>query len=129
MIYLLWDILIYNFTPYHSYFFLINILQKNWRYLLIVALILDFFLLHTYGFHLIFFMSGYIFLKYGNHLNLNNFLYYFLFNFAIFICYFIFTHILFSYFSYPIFLEAMLLQSIFIVISYNKRPCNINLIG
>ena len=128
MIYLLGDILIYNLSPYHSYLILLNLGQKNWLYLVLVGLILDFFLA-TYGFHLFFFLGIYLMQRYVFRLNLNNFLYYGLFQLSIFFTYFIFSHLLFGYFTYPVLIEAFLLQCIFILFSYKMGHVRINLIG
>lgn len=53
MFYLVLDILIYNFTPYLSYFFILNLNNKSYIYNLSVAIIID-YILHTYFYNIIF---------------------------------------------------------------------------
>ena len=80
MIYVLLDILIYNFTTYHSYFFLINITNKSYLYNLIVALFIDVFITKTFGLNLILVSLLYLLSRVFIKINLNNILIYSLVN-------------------------------------------------
>lgn len=48
MIFLLLDILIYNYTIYNSYFFLVYLYNKTYLYYLSIGLLLDLIVLNTY---------------------------------------------------------------------------------
>lgn len=49
MILFLLDFLIYNYTSYSTYFILLNLMaKKNYKKLILIGLILDFFALNTY---------------------------------------------------------------------------------
>lgn len=49
MILFLLDFLIYNYTSYSTYFILLNLMaKKNYKKLILIGLILDFFVLNTY---------------------------------------------------------------------------------
>ena len=48
MIYILLDILINNFTKYISFFFIVYLYNKTYKYYLYIALILDFIIFDTF---------------------------------------------------------------------------------
>lgn len=129
MIYLLIDILIYNLTSWHSYFFLFNLNSKNFGLIFLVALIIDVFLVHSWGIHLIFMSLIYLIQKYILKINLNNFIYYLLFNVSIFFLYFIIMSLIFKFLNYQILIEAFLINFLMLILSYKFRHHDINLIG
>jgi len=75
MIYLLiiLDILINNFTKYTSYFFIIYLYNKPYKYYVLVGLILDFIIFNTYFYNLIILTIIYLLDKLLKDLNKNNF--------------------------------------------------------
>ncbi len=126
MIYLLLDILIYNYTSYYSFFFLINIISKNYLYLFTMGFILDFIIFHTWGFNIIFLTIFYLIRK---SLKINNFIKYYLFLIITILIYYFLSHLIFNYLNFYIIGQIFLLNSIFILISYKNYNCHINLIG
>ena len=54
------DCLIYNFTPYKSFFFLSNINNKSIIYNITTGLFIDIFIIHTYFLNTIFIILFYI---------------------------------------------------------------------
>lgn len=75
MIYLLilLDVLINNFTQYTSYFFIIYLYRKKYRYYLLTGLILDFLIFNTFFLNTIILTIMYICNKVFKDLNKNNF--------------------------------------------------------
>ena len=127
MFYLLLDILIYNFTPYLSYFFLLNLNNKSYIYNLSVALLIDFLILHTYFYVTIFVTIIYFIKKYFFKFNYHNFYIYFLYNISLILIFYLVSSLIFSYISFSNLINVLVINSIFIVISYKKDVLNINL--
>lgn len=75
MIYLLiiLDVLINNFTKYTSYFFIVYLYNKPYKYYVLVGLILDFIIFNTYFYNLIILTIIYLLDKLLKDLNQNNF--------------------------------------------------------
>ncbi len=82
------DILINNYSPYTSFFFLTFLYQKSYKYYLLTALILDFIVFNTYYYNLIILTIMYFLNKIFTFLNLDNilsYLFFFLFNYNAYI--------------------------------------------
>ena len=127
MFYLLLDILIYNFTPYLSYFFLLNLNNKSYIYNLSVALLIEFLILHTYFYVTIFVTIIYFIKKYFLKFNYHNFYIYFLYNISLILIFYLVSSLIFSYISLSNLINVLVINSIFIVIGYKKDVLNINL--
>ena len=124
MFYLVLDILIYNFTPYLSYFFILNLNNKSYIYNLSVAIIID-YILHTYFYNIIFVTLLFILKKYVLKFNYNNFNVYFLVNLLLVLIYYFISMIIFSYISIWNIVNVLIVNSIFITICYKKDTLNI----
>ena len=82
------DILINNYTKYTSYFFIIYLYNKPYRYYLLTGLILDFIIFKTYYFNIIILSIIYIINKIFKGLNKDSIYIYLLvniFNYLLFI--------------------------------------------
>lgn len=124
MFYLVLDILIYNFTPYLSYFFILNLNNKSYIYNLSVAIIID-YILHTYFYNIIFVTLLFLLKKYVLKFNYNNFNVYFLVNLLLVLIYYLISTIIFSYISIWNIVNVLIVNSIFITICYKKDTLNI----
>ena len=124
MFYLVLDILIYNFTPYLSYFFILNLNNKSYIYNLSVAIIID-YILYTYFYNIIFVTLLFILKKYVLKFNYNNFNVYFLVNLLLVLIYYFISMIIFSYISIWNIVNVLIVNSIFITICYKKDTLNI----
>ena len=109
MIYLLIDILVYNYTIYPSYFFLTNLNNKSLLYNIIIAFILDF-------------------IKKLVKKN-NNFFSYICLNMFFVITYYLILTSIFSYIDLKTFLLLIIINGIFNSICYIRDKTSINLIG
>lgn len=118
------DSLIYNFTPFKSFFFLTNINNKSLVYNISVALFIDLFIAHSYFLNTIFIIGIYLIHKYIK-INYYNVINYYLFNiFIVFLYYIIFS----SIFNFKnIFFNMFIINSILILISYIKDSKDIKL--
>lgn len=124
---LILDILIYSFTPFKSFFFLLNINDKDFLTNITVGLIIDIFIVHTFGI-----TSSFIIIFYYLHKKINinfyNFINYYAFNITMILLYYLITNII-----YKIDIKAMIsiiiINSIYIFISYKKDRENIKLFG
>ena len=128
MIYVVLDILIYNLTIYSSFFFLINLNRKSLSYNLALGLFIDFVLLKTYFLNTILILIFYLIRHYFLKINYGKFINYFFFNLGIVLIYILMTTGLFSYFNLKNILLSLLINSIFISISYIKDSKDIKLI-
>ena len=129
MIYLFFDILIYNLTKFKSYFFLINLSNKDLLTNMTIALIIDLFIMHSFFINTLIVITLYFIRKYLLKINLHNFLtflFYNLFNLGI---YFLIMHICFKGFYFKDLINVIIVNLIFIIISYKNQDKNINLIG
>lgn len=120
MISIILDILIYNYTPYQSFFFLTNINNKSLFYNISLSLYIDIFITHTYILNTIFIIIFYL-LK--NIIKPHNLLFYLLFNLSILITYNIIFSIIFN--KYYISIISLLINIIYILISYINKPKSI----
>lgn len=118
MFYLLLDILIYNFTPYLSYFSLLNINNKSYIYNISIALLLDTLITHTLPLNMIWFTILFFSKKYLFKFNYHNFLTYFIFNVSIILLYYVINNILFSSLTLSNIINVLIINSIMIAISY-----------
>ena len=128
MIYLLLDILIYNFTGYSSYFFLVNISNKDFFTNLISALIIDLFITPTFFLTTLLVIVFYLIKKYWLKINFHNFLIYTLYNLANIFIYCCLMQFIFKPYNTSLF-TILIINLIFIIISYKSQNNNINLIG
>ena len=77
MLYLVMDLFFYNFTPYLSYLFLLNINNKSLVYIISLGFLLD-FILNMWCYNLIFIILLYLIKKYFFKFNYNNIFYYYI---------------------------------------------------
>ena len=124
MINLLLDILIYSFTPYMSYFFLLNINSMSYIYNLSVALIVDFLILQIYFYNTIFITLFFILRRKIIKLNYHNFNIYFLGSMFIILFYYLVSFLIFGCIGWQV-LNVIIINGIFILISYKKDALNI----
>ncbi len=88
---LLLDILINNYTSFTSYFFLVYLYDKPYKYYLLTGLILDLIIFNTYFYNIVILSIIYLFIKIFKDLNKKNF--------YIFMFFCTYTYILFIVFS------------------------------
>ncbi len=119
MINLLLDILIYNYTNYLSFFFLVDLNKRSLLINIGIGLLID-YILNIYFFNVIFLSIIFIITKLFKF-NINNFLYYYLYNLFIILLYYILSNLLFNYIDIYNLLNVLLINSIFIYISYKKE--------
>lgn len=124
MINLLLDILIYNYTPFKSYFFLTNINSKSLPYNIAISLYVDLFITHLIILNTIYIISIYLIHKYLK-INYYNIINYYFFNIGIIIIYYIIFSTIFNYGGS--FLNIFIINSLFILISYIKDSKDIKL--
>ncbi len=129
MIYALIDILLYNFTPYHSFLFLLNINNKTCIHLLAIGLFLDFLVINTYGFITLFLLLNFLLKKIVLKVNMPNILIYYFYNLFILLVFFLLSNFLFGAIDIMVLGKAIILNSIFILLSYKISPPYIKLIG
>ena len=127
MFYLLLDILIYNYTPYLSYFFILNINNKPFIYNIIIAVIID-ILLKIPFYNVIFITIIYLLKKHIFKFNYNNLLYYYIVNITFIILYYIISSLIYSSIDILSILNLFFINSIFILICYKKDNRNILLL-
>ncbi len=127
MFYLLLDILIYNYTPYLSYFFILNINNKPFIYNIIIAVIID-ILLKIPFYNVIFITIIYLLKKHIFKFNYNNLLYYYIVNISFIILYYIISSLIYSSINILNILNLFFINSIFILICYKKDNRNILLL-
>lgn len=127
MLNLLLDILIYNYTFYKSCFFLLNINDKSLIYNLFIALIIDLFILKTFFYTTIYILLIY-FLKMQLNINYHNFFAFYLFNIGIILIYLLIPMVV-GNFKVGIIINAFIINSVYILISYKKSENYIKLIG
>lgn len=127
MFYLLLDILIYNYTPYLSYFFILNINNKPFIYNIIIAVIID-ILLKIPFYNVIFITIIYLLKKHIFKFNYNNLLYYYIVNITFIILYYIISSLIYSSIDILNILNLFFINSIFILICYKKDSNNILLL-
>lgn len=116
MINLILDILIYNYTNYLSFFFLVDLNKRKLLVNVGIALIID-YILNMYIYNLIFLLVIYLITKLIK-INMHNLLNYYLYNISIILIYYIFSNIIFNYITILNFLNVLIINSIFILISY-----------
>lgn len=121
MIYLFLDILLYNFTPFISYCFLINLNQKSYIYNLSIAIIIDFIILHTYFYNVIIVTLLYIIYHYLLKFNYHNFNIYYIVNLSFALLYYVIFSLIFSNINFINILNLLIINSIFIIASYKKN--------
>ena len=124
MINIFLDTIIYNFTPYKSFFFLININKKSLVYNISVGLFIDLFITHTLPFNTIFMIIFYLLHKFSNR-NYYNVINYYLFNILTMFVYYLIASSIYNFKN--IFFNMFVINSIFILISYIKDSKNIKL--
>lgn len=124
MLYLVMDLFFYNFTPYLSYLFLLNINNKSLVYLLALGILLD-FILNIWLYNLIFLILLYLVKKYFLKFNYNNIFNYYLINIGIVFVYFLVSMLIFSSINIAQIINVLFINSIFILISYKINTSNI----
>lgn len=125
MIYVLLDILIYNFTLNKSFFFLTNI-NNSLIYNISIGLFIDYFIIHLYFPTTIYLIIGYI-IKNKLSYNYYNLVYYYLFNIIYIFIYYLLGSIFYN-FNYNNILNIFIINSIFILIKYKYDKLSINFI-
>lgn len=124
MLYLVMDLFFYNFTPYLSYLFLLNINNKSLVYIISLGFLLD-VILNMWCYNLIFIILLYLIKKYFFKFNYNNIFYYYVVNIGIIITYFLVSMLIFSSISLVQIINVLIINSIFILISYKINTSNI----
>ena len=124
MLYLVMDLFFYNFTPYLSYLFLLNINNKSLVYIISLGFLLD-FILNMWCYNLIFIILLYLIKKYFFKFNYNNIFYYYVVNIGFIITYFLVSMLIFSSISLVQIINVLIINSIFILISYKINTSNI----
>lgn len=119
MINLIIDILIYNYTNCLSFFFLVDLNKRSLLINICIGLLVD-YILNIYFFNVIFIIIIYIITKLLKF-NINNFFYYYLYNLFIILLYYIISNLLFNYINIYNLLNVLLINTIFIYISYKKE--------
>ena len=125
MINLMFDIFIYNYTNYLSFFFLVDLNKRKLLINIVIALIID-YILGMYIYNLIFILIIYIITKLIK-INMHNIIYYYLYNISVILIYYIISNIIFNYITILNFLNALIINTIFILISYKKEVYYITL--
>lgn len=124
MLYLVMDLFFYNFTPYLSYLFLLNINNKSLVYIISLGFLLD-VILNMWCYNLIFIILLYLIRKHFFKFNYNNIFYYYVVNIGIIITYFLVSMLIFSSISLVQIINVLIINSIFILISYRINTSNI----
>ncbi len=127
MLNLILDILIYNFTPFKSFFFLLNINDKNILTNIVIGLIVDVFILHTWIIATAFIIVFYYLHKKIN-VNFYNFLNYYIFNITMILIFYLITNVIYRL-DLKIIINIIIINSVYIFISYKKDRENIKLFG
>lgn len=119
---LLLDILIYNYTSYKSFFFLLNINNKSIFYNLLIAGFIDLFIMPFP-----FFVSIYTIILWiiKRKIKFHNLFQYYLFNILIIIIFFV----ILNDFNWNHFWHTFIINSIYIFISYKKDFYHIKCMG
>ena len=125
MFYLFLDLIIYNYTPYLSYFFLINLNDKSYIYNISIALLIDFLILHiplltTLWVTILYFLKKYLF-KFNYHI----FYIYVCFNLGIIFLYYLVNSLLFSSVTIIGILNVLIINGVFVAISYKRLALDI----
>ena len=121
------DVILYNFTSYLSYFFIIYIYNKKYKYYLLTGLILDLIifikpLIVTLILSIIY-LINYTF-KTLNKNNVYNYIFINVFNYILFI---ILSNIILMHNFSNIFLNignSLFINIIFIILTFNLKHCN-----
>lgn len=125
MFYLLLDILIYNYTPYLPYFFLLNLNNKSYAYNLSLALLIDFLIIHMFPLNVIWLTILYFSQKYIFKFNFHNKMIYFLFYLGIIIFYYLVNALIFTHITLLDLLNVIIINGAMIIVSYKKEKLNI----
>lgn len=125
MFYLFLDLIIYNYTPYLSYFFLVNLNDKSYIYNISIALLIDFLILHiplltTLWVTILYFLKKYLF-----KFNYYNFYIYVCFNLGIIFLYYLVNSLLFSNVTIIGILNVLIINGVFVAISYKRLALDI----
>ena len=121
---ILLDIIINNYTPYTSFFFIIYLYQKPYKYYLLTALILDFLIFNTYFYNLIILSLMYLMNQMFNNLNKNNFYVYLFFVIFNYLSYIILSNILNLNSLYHILISIganLIINLLFYLLAYKKK--------
>lgn len=125
MIYLLLilDIIINNYTLYTSYFFIVYLYNKSYKYYLLTALILDFIIFHHF-YNIIILSLIYLLNKLFKDLNKQNIYIYLLINTFNYIVYIILTNLIFHPSPFTILIKigkSLIINIIFYLLMFNIR--------
>lgn len=121
---ILLDIIINNYTPFTSFFFLIYLYQKPYKYYLLTGLILDFLIFNTYFYNLLILSLMYLMNQIFNNLNKNNFYVYLFFLLFNYLSYIILSNILNLNSIYNILISIgtnLFINMIFYILAYKKK--------
>ncbi len=125
MFFLIIDILIYSYTPYLSYFFLLNLNTKSYVYNLSIAILIDQLLMHTFLYNALIITILFLIRRLLIKVNYHNFSIYWLINMALILLYYIIGIIIFGNISWIKLLQVLIINGIFIAICYKKDSLNI----
>lgn len=92
-LWLIIDILINNYTKFTSFFFIIYLYNKSYKYYLYLGIILDFIIFNTYFYNIIIFTIIYLMNKPLKELNMNNIWNYIFVNIYNYLLYIIFSNL------------------------------------
>lgn len=125
MIYILLilDIIINNYTRYTSYFFIVYLYNKPYKYYLLTALILDFIIFHHF-YNLIILSLIYLLNKLFKDLNKQNIYIYLLINTFNYIVYIILTNLIFQHSMFAILIKigkSLIINLVFYLLMFNIR--------
>ena len=129
MIYLLLDILIYNYTNYKTYFFLLNLNSNKYFNILTIGIILDCFIFNTYFINTLLLTGFYLLKKYFFNNYSKRLIIYLIYYIVCILIYYLITNLIFNYINVLILLKILLINVIGVIISYIKANNSIDLIG
>lgn len=125
MIYLLLDILLYNYTSLPAFFFLTNLNKRSFIYNLAIAIIIDFLILKTYGLNMLIIFIFYLLRKSVFKINFYSYFSYVKINLLFTICYYLITNFFFSFLNLKVLIMIIILHIVFYSICYIKDYLNI----
>lgn len=114
------DVLLNNFTSFTSFFFIVTLYNKPYKYFLFVGLMFDFILFNTYFYNIIIFTIIYFMNYLLKDLNKNNFYNFVFVNIYNYILYIILSNILFNNINNLLLTigNNLLINLLFYVLSY-----------
>lgn len=128
MLYLILDLLIYNYTNYKPFFLWQNLFDHGLIYNLSIAFLIDFVILKTYYLNIIFVLITYHLIKYLFKSKPKHLITYYLVMISICLSYYLITNLLYSQIIFKNLINVVIINSIFYLICSIKALKNIKLI-